>query len=100
MSEVYIVESCWDSQDSSPDNWYNCSEHGIDAVFSTREKAIEYIRSELKDELENGKDKEELTYTEETFPTNEQILKDFTYRDGWFGINWYSIVVMEVDVGV
>lgn len=94
--KIYVVESCWDSQDSSPDNWYNCSEHQIDGIFSTEEKAIKYIKEELESFLEVEDIRGELKYTKETFPTDKQILDDFTYREDWSGICWYSITVEEL----
>lgn len=54
--KVYAVEWNWDSEDSCPDNWYNCSEHRTFAIFSTEKKAAEYVKTKLGEELQGFKD--------------------------------------------
>lgn len=88
MKKVYLVVQEWHSNDKCPDNWYNNDEESVEGVFSTVEKAVDFIIGRLADQREKDILMEwESPLISIKMPTKEELLinRCFEWDGEWGG---------------
>ena len=90
--EVYAVIRIWDSEASSPDFFWNCSENYVDGIFSTKIAAAKYVYEQLRDGLgEKCPTVEDIMSKIDSYDLSEYKIYDRCRAAEYFEINTFEL---------